>query len=357
MKKIGENTMRALSWLKETVDESSVRSSLQEMVDNEFSQRSVTKDLKTIYIFLTRKCNLGCQHCYIEGVGPNAKGVDFDFNTIRGLIEQARLNGLRKVKVSGGEPTIHKDFRMIMEYLGSIGLSEIVLETNGTLFKDDTIEWLEKIPNLTIFINLDHLDSEAHDHFRRRAGAFAKTAEVLQSLGVANIDSVVTTTAYRNNYNKIPQIIDLVLGWGINRHRTLLNIHPLGNARGYLDNAITLDECEEVISSLLELESFRNGQAYMTLPPALMPIKYLNGVHTCGWGDNVLGILSNGDISMCSASYDDPKMIGGNAYNRPLMDIWNNNPFFEELRQIGKVASRAFAETASSIRSVVVLAR
>jgi radical SAM protein with 4Fe4S-binding SPASM domain len=328
--------MEALSWLREPVDEDTTRFRLQAMVEREFSQRTSTTDLKTIYLFLTRKCNLGCQHCYIEGVGPNAKGVDFNFETIRGLIEQARPNGLRKVKVSGGEPMVHKEFRMIMEYLGSIGLRELVLETNGTLFKHDTLEWLEKIPNLTVFISLDHFDPEAHDKFRGRIGAFDRTVEVLQALGQTNIDSVVTTTAYRSNYNKIPQIIDLVLGWGVNRHRTLLNIHPIGNARGHLDNAITLDECAELIGNLLELESFRNGRAYMTLPPALMPLQYLNGVHTCGWGDNVLGILSNGNISMCSASYDDAEMIGGNAFDQPLLDIWHNSPFFEELRQIGK---------------------
>jgi radical SAM protein with 4Fe4S-binding SPASM domain len=230
---------------------------------------------------------------------------------------------------------VHKEFMAVMDYLGSIGLSELVLETNGTLFKSDTIARLDKLPNLTVFISLDHFDPQAHDKFRAKSGAFAKAAEVLQALGRSDINCVVTTTAYRRNYNAIPQIVELVLGWGIRRHRTLLNIHPLGNARSHLDNAITLDECEELISQLLDLDHFKSGRAYMTLPPALMPLEYLNGVHTCGWGDNVLGILSNGDISMCSASYDDPNMIGGNAFRDPLIDIWRNSPFFEELREIG----------------------
>lgn len=299
------------------------------------SKRKVSEDeIKTIYLFLTRKCNLGCQHCYIEGVGPKAKGHDFNLETIRGLIEQALPHGLRKVKVSGGEPMVHKEFMALMEYLGSCGLKELVLETNGTLFDELTIERLARLPNLTIFLSLDHYDADAHDQFRGKAGAYAKTTAVLQDLGTTDIATVVTTTAYRNNYDNIPQIVELILGWGIAKHRTLLNIHPMGNVRSKLDNAITLDECEVLIGNLLKSPHFDSGRAYMTLPPALMPLKHLTGVHTCGWGDSVLGILSNGQISMCSASYDDPEMIGGNAFETPLMDIWRDSPFFHQLREV-----------------------
>jgi len=327
--------MRTLEWLPPTEDSNATRVALQHLVAREHAKRVVSEnEIKTIYLFLTRKCNLGCQHCYIEGVGPKAKGYDFDLNTIRSLIDQALPLGLRKVKVSGGEPMVHKEFMAVMEYLGSCGLRELVLETNGTLFDDETIGRLAQLPNLTIFLSLDHSNAEAHDEFRGQAGAYAKTVTVLQGLGKTGIQTVVTTTAYRNNYDQVLQIVDLVLGWGITRHRTLLNIHPSGNARKHLDNALTLDECEVLIGNLLRSPHFELGRAYMSLPPALMPLKHLNGVHTCGWGDSVLGILSNGQISMCSASYDDPEMIGGNAFEVPLLDIWRNSPFFHELREI-----------------------
>lgn len=322
-------------WLSSASDPDTIRPALQSLVSRELSKRTIAMDeIKTIYLFLTRKCNLGCQHCYIEGVGPKAQGYDFNLATIRRLIEQALPHGLRKVKVSGGEPMVHKEFMAIMEYLGSCGLKELVLETNGTLFDDDTIDQLSKLPNLTVFISLDHFEAGAHDEFRAKAGAYNKTTDVLKALGRTEIDSVVTTTAYRNNYDSVLKIVDLVLGWGVKRHRTLLNIHPIGNARSHLDNAITLDECEILIDNLLKSPYFEEGRAYMTLPPALMPLSHLTQVHTCGWGDSVLGILSNGQVSMCSASYDDPEMIGGNAFEAPLLDIWQNSPFFDELRNI-----------------------
>lgn len=327
--------MTAIQWLDPVEDAASVRGRLADMVNHQYDERQGTDDLKTIYLFLTRKCNLGCQHCYIEGVGPNARDADFNLESIRSLIEQARPHGLRKVKVSGGEPMVHGEFMEIMEYLGTLGLAEIVLETNGTLFKPDTIARLEKIPNLTIFISLDHFDPKKHDAFRAKEGAFSKTEQALRAIGASTIQSVVTTTANRYNYDSIPQVMDLVFDWGLDRHRTLLNIHPIGNARSHLDNAITIEECNVLVGEIMASPHFKAGRAYLTLPPALMPLKNFDGVHTCGWGDNVLGILSTGEISMCSASYDDPNMIAGNAFEMPLMDIWKKTAFFEELREIG----------------------
>ncbi len=330
--------MSILPWLEYDVDHALIRQQLQARVNRHVALNEQTSnELKTIYLFLTRKCNLACQHCYIEGVGP-ARDKDFDLPAIKRLVEQALPHGLKKVKVSGGEPFVRKDALDILHYLDSLGL-EIVLETNGTLFKSDTVEQLSKLRNFTIFISLDHLEAERHDEFRGRQGSYDKTVQVLQELGQTAISSVVTTTAMRYNYASILSIVEAVLGWGIKRHRTLLNIHPLGNARGHLDNRITMEEAQSLIAGLLQSPYFSTGRAYMTLPPALMPLEQLRDLHMCGWGNSVLGVLSNGDISMCSASYDDPNMIGGNAFEQDLIDIWSNSAFFTQLRDIsnGKV--------------------
>lgn len=326
--------MSGLCWLDYGLEQVSTRSELQAMIEAHLQEaQSSAGKLQTIYLFLTRKCNLGCKHCYIEGVGP-ARDIDFDLPAIQRLIDQAIPHGLKKVKVSGGEPFIRKDVLDILNYLDERNL-EIVLETNGTLFEPDTVSKLQALRRFTVFVSLDHANADGHDHFRGLAGSYDKTVQVLKELGQTDIESVVTTTANRNNYDDICDIVDMVIAWGLKRHRTLLNIHPLGNARAHLDNAITLDEAETLISGLLSSPHFRSGRAYLTLPPALMPLPLLKDLHTCGWGNSVVGLLSNGDISMCSASYDDPNMIGGNAFREDFVDIWKNGRFFRDLREIG----------------------
>lgn len=321
-------------WLATTRGDADVRAHLKALVSRTLGTETDDNKLETIYIFLTRKCNLGCQHCYIEGVGPTARDADFDLETIRSLIEQALPHGLRKVKVSGGEPFVRRDAMEILQYLDSRGL-EVVLETNGTLFRPDTVARLAELRRFTIFVSLDHLDEHEHDEFRGQKGSYAKTVEVLRRLGETDINSIVTTTANRHNYLVVPAIVEMVLGWGIKRHRTLMNIHPIGNARSHLDNAISMEEMAILVKSMMSSPDYQSGRAYMTMPPALMPLHMLEDVHTCGWGKHVLGLLSNGDVSMCSASYDDPEMIGGNAFKDNLIEIWKNSQFFQKLREIG----------------------
>ena len=326
--------MPELSWLNYSLPVDPVRGMLHDMVRKHYEESASSAGaLKTIYLFLTRKCNLGCKHCYIEGVGP-ARDLDFDLASIQALIDEAMPHGLRKVKVSGGEPFVRRDVLDVLRFLDDREL-EIVLETNGTLFATDTVAQLAKLRNFTVFISLDHIDESEHDDFRGLAGSYKKTVGVLHQLGETDIQSVVTTTASRKNFDRVAEIADAVIGWGIKKHRTLLNIHPIGNARSHLDNAITLDEASILISQLFASKHFSAGRAYMTLPPALMPLEFLKDLHTCGWGNSVLGILSNGDVSMCSASYDDPGMIGGNAFRENFIDIWKNGAFFEGLRAIG----------------------
>lgn len=306
---------------------------LYEIINNSLAL-NLNNELKTVYLFLTRKCNLGCSHCYISGVGPKAIGVDFNLEKICEILSQAKSLGLKRIKVSGGEPFLHNEIIDILEFIESLELDEVVLETNGTLINDDKFNKLKNIKNLTIFVSLDHINQSEHDSFRNKEGAYKKTIEFLKKLGSTNINSVVTTTAYKDNFNIIHKIIDFILETGIKKHRTLLNIHPLGNALKNTSNALTIDECINLISEIINSDYYKKGKAYLTIPPALTPIEDLKKISTCGWGDKVIGVLSSGEISMCSASYDDPKMIAGNINEDSLSNIWESG-FFEELREIG----------------------
>lgn len=330
--------MPLLRWLNSKFDDKMKRQIIDGLIERQLKQnRSVKDKLETIYIFLTRKCNLSCQHCYIKGVG-SAIDSDFDLQMIKRLIAPVIPYGLKKIKISGGEPFIRPDLFDILTYFNDLGL-EIVLETNGTLYNEKIVSSLNLFENFTIFVSLDHSKRELHDFFRGVEGSFDKTVDLLKELGHMKVPSVVTTIANQYNHSYILEIIELVLSLGIQKHRTLLNIHPLCNAHQHLDNALTLEEIEVLVEAILQSSYFLTSQAYMTLPPALMPLESLNEINLCGWGTNVLGILSNGDVTMCSASYDDKNMIAGNAFEHDLISLWEKSVFFNNLRRVahGKV--------------------
>lgn len=86
-------------------------------------------------ISITERCNLRCTYCMpSEGIEltPNEKLLTSDE-----ILRLARLfvsQGVTKIRLTGGEPTVRKDCVEIVEELGklrSIGLKEIAMTSNG----------------------------------------------------------------------------------------------------------------------------------------------------------------------------------------------------------------------------------
>ena len=86
---------------------------------------------------VTDRCNLRCIYCMPE------KGIRFmphsEILTYEEILHIVRLSiqkGIRKVRLTGGEPLVRKGFISFLERLSKIeGLEEITLTTNGVLLK------------------------------------------------------------------------------------------------------------------------------------------------------------------------------------------------------------------------------
>ncbi len=86
---------------------------------------------------VTDRCNLRCIYCMPE------KGIRFmphsEILTYEEMLHIVRLSiqkGIRKVRLTGGEPLVRKAFLSFLERLSKIeGLEEITLTTNGVLLK------------------------------------------------------------------------------------------------------------------------------------------------------------------------------------------------------------------------------
>jgi len=87
---------------------------------------------------VTDRCNLRCIYCMPE------KGIRFmphsEILTYEEMLHIVRLSiqkGIRKVRLTGGEPLVRRGFISFLERLSKIeGLEEITLTTNGVLLKN-----------------------------------------------------------------------------------------------------------------------------------------------------------------------------------------------------------------------------
>ncbi len=87
---------------------------------------------------LTPRCNLSCKMCYVRLTPEQMEPLGRERTAQEWLSigKDAKDAGMAFLLITGGEPTLRKDFAEIYEGLAQMGLS-ISVNTNGTLITDE----------------------------------------------------------------------------------------------------------------------------------------------------------------------------------------------------------------------------
>lgn len=90
------------------------------------------RDVTELRISVTADCNLNCIYCHREGEQDSKKQLTYD--QIIKTVAQFIVRGVRKVKITGGEPLLRNDIVQIVEGISKLqGNVEISIVTNGLL--------------------------------------------------------------------------------------------------------------------------------------------------------------------------------------------------------------------------------
>ncbi|KAG7198200.1 hypothetical protein KM043_005610 [Ampulex compressa] len=122
-------------------------------------------------ISITERCNLRCMYCMpAEGVKLTKKENILTTDEIIKLADLFVKEGVRKIRLTGGEPTVRKDIVDIVARLKELaGLQQVAITTNGlTLTRQ--LPSLQRAGLDAINISLDTLKQERFEMFTRRKG-------------------------------------------------------------------------------------------------------------------------------------------------------------------------------------------
>ena len=124
-------------------------------------QDGLGREIDYLRISVTDKCNLRCRYCMPpHGITPLAHEEILTLEEILRLVGIMEQLGIRKVRLTGGEPMVRKNLPWLVEQIhGLCGIREIAMTTNGTLFAPQAKVYREA--GLTaVNISLDTLDPE-----------------------------------------------------------------------------------------------------------------------------------------------------------------------------------------------------
>jgi len=92
------------------------------------------RDIDCLRISVTQRCNLNCNYCHHEGEfnpGPELSPME-----IQERVEVFSEIGIRKVKITGGEPLIRTDILEIVKKISGIGgIEEVSMTSNGLMLE------------------------------------------------------------------------------------------------------------------------------------------------------------------------------------------------------------------------------
>lgn len=285
---------------------------------------------KCIYLYVSNKCNLSCKHCYLS---EDRNQEQWNIERLKNHLRQLKDYGYNKIKITGGEPFIYPQIKELLYFLFKVEFDEIQIETNGNIINNEIIDEIAKHSNIMISVSLDHLKNSLHDEFRNTKGAFDKSVKFINLLVDRNITTRVTSVLYKGNYKSISQIIDFVHSLKIQEHRLIFNIHPSGNAIFNQGIELSISDCFEAINDIFQSPYFMSNYLILSLPPVFLPPEKLTQFHSCGWGKNVIGLLPNGDLTMCYGSFSKETPIGGNIKDICVENIFSQ-AYFKDLSQI-----------------------
>jgi cyclic pyranopterin phosphate synthase len=120
-------------------------------------------------ISVTDRCNIRCFYCMPEeGVKFEPRENLLTFEEIERFVRVAVTMGIRKLRITGGEPLVRKGLSTLIRKLTSIeGVQDLALTTNAVLLADQAAE-LYDAGLRRINIHLDTLDRERFKHITRR---------------------------------------------------------------------------------------------------------------------------------------------------------------------------------------------
>lgn len=207
-------------------------------------------------ISVTPQCNLRCIYC----TSMNSKNIsNSGILSNQEIVRVSKVGvslGIKKIRLTGGEPLLRKDVvELVREIVSIRELEDISLTTNGTLLKKFA-EPLKEAGLKRINISLDTLDEKKFEKITNGM-SFKDVMEGIEKAKEVGFEPIKINVVVMKDLND--DEIEKFVNWGIEENLTIRFIEymPISGKENFSNIYVPMDEIIEKISHLIERESFK----------------------------------------------------------------------------------------------------
>jgi radical SAM protein with 4Fe4S-binding SPASM domain len=312
---------------------------------------------------LTYRCNLACEHCYLDAGGAPQVGTEnfadrSELGTeecFRVIDEIAAFAPECVTILTGGEPLLRRDILEIVRRAAERGLW-VVVGTNGVSITENLAKRLADAGARGLSLSLDALDADRHDRFRMVRGAWRNTVAGAQILNRTGLPFIVQTTVGSHNLGELDAIADFAYERLAAKVWNLYFLVPTG--RGQFVSDITPAQYDDVLASLYRIQRKYDRRMLVNAKCAPHFIKtalehaafpadasadahpllrtYSGGAGGCPAGTHYMGIRPNGDVTPCPYL----PVFAGTLRTATLADLWTSSELFAGIRRRTSLGGR-----------------
>jgi cyclic pyranopterin phosphate synthase len=159
---------------------------------------------------ITDECNFKCNYCLPDGYKRSHQYEFLSHQEIKNLVAAFSELGTKKVRITGGEPSLRKDFSDIIESISGInGIQKVATTTNGYRLQKDAQQWFEAGLD-AINVSIDSLDAKTF-HLITGKNIFQKVMDGVNACVEAGYKQVKINSVLMKGVND--KDLDLYIDW------------------------------------------------------------------------------------------------------------------------------------------------
>lgn len=163
-------------------------------------------------ISVTDRCNLRCTYCMpAEGVPLINHKEILTYEEILRIVSLLAKLGIKKVRITGGEPLVRKNLSTLVAGIKAIeGIEKVVLTTNGMLLSEQLPELVEAGLD-GVNISIDAIEDDIYHEITRREGVERVLASIDDALRYPHLKVKLNCVPTSTNFTQIIPMVSRFL--------------------------------------------------------------------------------------------------------------------------------------------------